>query len=390
MPMFVASRKTGHFATRSALGMAAALAWVAVQACGSSTPSTSTNGSGGTTAKAGAGGNAGSGGAAGSSKPGSGGQAGLIGSGGMSAGGTSGGGTNAGGTNAGGTNAGGANAGGTSGGGTSGGGTNAGGASGGGTRAGGTSGGDASMAGAPGSGGALSSGGSLGADVGADGTDTVSVRPDSGIQAPPKDSLYTPPFDPSTVPSLMPLFDGKTLTGWNCNPNTWHVVDGALVGTGQGEFCVTKASYSTVRIFVSTKTDSDHQGIGFWGPQPPAGKWDNGSVACLDVMPPNNWTWDYVTNAGIATKAGGISNTPAQQLMKEWTQAEILLTRATGRIRMAVNGALILDVYLDNLTRPKTEGPIGLQAHAANTKVYYKDIWAEVNPTDDRLISIKP
>ncbi len=394
------SRTTARFANGSALGIAAALTWVCMQACGSSTPATSTTGSGGVTVKGGTGGSAGaagngSGGKAGSSGGGSGGNAGATGGSGTggnagAAGNGSGGkaGSSGGGTggNAGAAGNGSGGKAGSSGGGSGG---NAGATGGGGTSSGGATG----TAGTSGLGGAVSDGGlggSGGPDVRLDETGTVIVRPDSGIQVPPKDSLYTPPFDPSTVSTLMPLFDGKTLTGWNCNPNTWHVVDGAIVGTGQGEFCITKDSFSTVRIFVSTKTDSDHQGIGFWGPQPPPGKWGNGDVACLDVMPPNEWTWDYLTNAGIATTAGSIFNTPAQQLMDAWTQAEILLTRATGRIRMAVNGSLILDITVADLNRPKPEGPIGLQAHAANTKVYYKDIWVEVNPTEDRLISLKP
>jgi hypothetical protein len=35
------------------------------------------------------------------------------------------------------------------------------------------------------------------------------------------------------------------------------------------------------------------------------------------------------------------------------------------------------------------KGPIGLQAHAGNKDVRYKDIYIEVAPKEDRLITLK-
>jgi hypothetical protein len=342
-PVIPGSRITALRERLFIVPLTASLVWVLAAGC--STDSSTPN------IIAGSGGSGGASGTAGSSGSGSGGTAGASGK--------------------------------NSGGATGSGGTSAVGSSGGGTTGSGGSSGQSS--GTAGSSGAviLDAGG---ADVTIGDTGAVIIRPDSGISPPPKDTLFTPPFDPSTVPTLMPLFDGKTMTGWNCSTG-WTVVDGAIMSTAKGEFCLTKDKYATVRIFVSTRTDSDHQGVGFWGNPDPT-KFDNGSVGCFDVMPPNEWTWDYVTNAGIATKAGAISNKPAQQLMKEWTQAEILLTSETGRVRMAVNGALIVDFIVAATARAKA-APIGLQAHGGNTKVYYKDIWVEVNPKEDRLISLK-
>jgi len=62
-----------------------------------------------------------------------------------------------------------------------------------------------------------------------------------------------------------------------------------------------------------------------------------------------------------------------------WTQAEILVNRAQGRVRMAVNGIEVLDYTDRNPARFKT-GPIGLQAHGGNRDVRYKDIFIETAP----------
>jgi hypothetical protein len=116
---------------------------------------------------------------------------------------------------------------------------------------------------------------------------------------------YKPPFDPSTVPGIEQLFDGKTLTGWNCNPNGWAVINTAMTGNSAsaGQFCATKNSYSEFRLFVSIQQVSGtggHSGIGFGGPNLPAGKWSNGDFKFLDLMTPSIYYWDYNANAGAA------------------------------------------------------------------------------------------
>jgi hypothetical protein len=103
-----------------------------------------------------------------------------------------------------------------------------------------------------------------------------------------------------------------------------------------------------------------------------------------------NWTWDYTTNRGAngtlrlnrdVDKDLGITRS-------EWTQAEILVNRAQGRVRMAVNGIEVLDYTDRNPARFKT-GPIGLQAHGGNRDVRYKDIFIETAPKQSRLITLK-
>jgi hypothetical protein len=206
----------------------------------------------------------------------------------------------------------------------------------------------------------------------------------------PGDNAYVPPFDAAAA-GLTPLFDGKTLNGWVGDAACWKVIDGAIVGLKGNQNLMTSSDYDEFRIIVSTRQvsePSNHQGVGFWGERLPEGQYGYGG--CVLVMPPMNWTWDYTVN-----KAAPGRLTLSRDLDKElgikrfeWTQAEILVNRAKGTIRMAVNGIEVLSYVDDNPSRLK-KGPIGLQAHAGNQDVRYKDIFIEVAPKEDRLITLK-
>ena len=107
-------------------------------------------------------------------------------------------------------------------------------------------------------------------------------------------------------------------------------------------------------------------------------------------MPPMNWTWDYTTNRGLKGRFN-LSRDLDKDLgltRSEWTQAEILVNRSRGTIRMAVNGFEVLN-YVDADPSRLKRGPIGLQAHGGNHDVRYKDIFIEVAPKNDRLITTK-
>jgi hypothetical protein len=200
------------------------------------------------------------------------------------------------------------------------------------------------------------------------------------------DNAYVPPFDAAAA-GLTPLFDGKTLNGWVGDPTCWKVVDGAIVGVKGNQNIMTVGDYDDFRIILSTRqvnAPDNHQGVGFWGEHMPAGKYGYGN--CVDVMPPMNWTWDYTVNKGAPGKLSISKDLGLKR--SDWTQAEILVNRAKGTIRMAVNGIEMLYYTDDNPSRLK-KGPIGLQAHAGNQDVRYKDIFIEVNPKEDRLITLK-
>jgi hypothetical protein len=200
---------------------------------------------------------------------------------------------------------------------------------------------------------------------------------------------YKPPFDAAAA-GMTSLFDGTTLTGWAGNPACWKVIDGAIVGVGDNQNLMTVGDYEDFRLVVSTiQVDSptNHQGIGFWGEHMPSGQFGYGG--CIDVMPPMSWTWDYTTGHGLKG-VFRLARNIDQDLgitRSEWTQAEILVNRSKGTIRMAINGIEVM-YYTDRQPSRLKRGPIGLQAHGGNRDVRYKDIFVEVSPKDNRLKTV--
>ncbi|MDH4282580.1 MAG: DUF1080 domain-containing protein, partial [Myxococcales bacterium] len=63
----------------------------------------------------------------------------------------------------------------------------------------------------------------------------LALAPLAGIQQPPATPYAPKQSDrPEAVagdePGFQPIFDGKTLAGWEGDPTYWRVEDGALVG----------------------------------------------------------------------------------------------------------------------------------------------------------------
>ena len=195
------------------------------------------------------------------------------------------------------------------------------------------------------------------------------------------------PVDAGAPTGLVKIFDGTSFENWEYDPKAWVLKDGAMVGNisgGQSQ-AFTKKDYSNFRLLVWSRmvTGNDHLGICLWGGRPGPGKY--GFEKCLLVIPPNGAIWDYLENKDHPK--------PGYQIgMKEWHQTEILANRTTGKVLVAVSGKLIHE-YQDppgNLARRKN-GPIGMQIHKAGAPVVeYKDIEIEIDPTSDKLITLKP
>jgi hypothetical protein len=222
----------------------------------------------------------------------------------------------------------------------------------------------------------------------------------TAVPAPPR-----PPTTPFTsaeleaIPLVPPrhgtsvtktLFDGKTLTGWQGNPEWWSVKDGAIVGKSADKvptsFLYTKDNYSDFRLTLSSRMveSENHAGVALWGEiaEQGANKWyTHGPL----VIFPSPSMWDYIEAKGLRVYRPTSEKVTSQH---DWVQVEIL---AQGnRVRSAFNGVEVMEWREPDPNRIKV-GPIGIQLHALTgpQEVLYKDIVVETFPREDRLTSLK-
>jgi hypothetical protein len=180
---------------------------------------------------------------------------------------------------------------------------------------------------------------------------------------------------PLILPGAHLIFDGKTLTGWNCD-GKWSVKNGAIDATGAGNsFCKTAdAIYDTFRLTGKSRivmNPSDHAGICWW----PIGG------AFLQLTPVSGSLWDYRGGGGIRT----LPRPPWDYT--QWNFFELLVDAKTGSVDLAVEGYQY-PTYIDKKAHNK--GSIALQLHAQPNEVQYKDLAVEVNPTVMKLLTAIP
>jgi hypothetical protein len=124
----------------------------------------------------------------------------------------------------------------------------------------------------------------------------------------------------------------------------------------------TKADYGDFRLVVSSRmapVNNDHLGVLFWGPRPAEGSVD---------LPHE-------------TVAAGSRD------FESWNVTEILASVKTGTLRLAVDGREIVR-YTDKDPARLSKGPIGMRKHGGGGSEY-RDIFLEVDPTEDRLYTVK-
>ena len=182
------------------------------------------------------------------------------------------------------------------------------------------------------------------------------------------------------------LFDGVSLKGWKGNPTFWSVKDGAIHGVTnetRGELLLTDADYGDFRLILKSRlvSESNHLGVCFWGERRDDFRYGD----CILVIPPHGGMWDYHAGKG-SPKRENIPHTKADP--HQWHETEVLANLKQGTVRMAVNGIEIVR-YTDEDPARLKRGPIGLQIHSGASIVEYKDVEIEVDPNDNRLITVK-
>jgi hypothetical protein len=192
---------------------------------------------------------------------------------------------------------------------------------------------------------------------------------------------------PACRAEAKPLFDGKTLEGWEGDTaKTWRIEDGAIVGGSleekvpRNEFLCTTKSFEDFELKVKFKLLGDRKSA------------NAGVQFRTKRIPMHHEVIGYQADVGQGywgalydeSRRNRILAQPDKKLLEkivkhdEWNEYVI---RCEGpRIRLWLNGELTVD-YTEKDDKIERTGIIGLQIHGgAKAKVYYKDIRIEELP----------
>jgi hypothetical protein len=188
----------------------------------------------------------------------------------------------------------------------------------------------------------------------------------------------------SSRPQAVPLFDGKSLDGWEGDEKVWRVADGVIVGGSmqgnkQNEFLASKKSYKDFVLKLEWKLVGT-EGFVNSGVQIRSKRIDKpanemkGYQADIGV----GWTgslYDESRRNKVMAKADAELIKKTEKL-GDWNTYEI---RCEGpRVVLKLNGVQTID-YTEEDKTLEQEGLIGLQIHGgAKSEVSFRNITIEV------------
>jgi hypothetical protein len=203
----------------------------------------------------------------------------------------------------------------------------------------------------------------------------------------------------SLCPKCKPIFDGKTLDGWQQDPGGSFVVkDGAIASTGKGAHAWTKDDYGDFRIFLTVRQISgSHKPCTTLFCTRPANGTATRGLSGIQFQPPMGGSWDYRPgkNSGPDMVHWMYPNPRPMFNVNKWNRCEVLARASTGEFRAAcceIEGktsckALEVLHYKDATAGKK--GPFTLMMHNGGLFDEYKDLYVETDPVGDELLSTK-
>ncbi|MBL9122572.1 MAG: DUF1080 domain-containing protein [Planctomycetaceae bacterium] len=180
---------------------------------------------------------------------------------------------------------------------------------------------------------------------------------------------------PVAAADFQPLFDGKSLAGWQGDPEIWSVKDGQIVGSTEAKpikknsFLSTKKKYKNFELKAKFKLRNGNSGIQIRSAQHPdhVVKGYQADIAEKRYM-------------GILYEEGGrgiLADVQPEEVEKhikpgEWN--EYLITVDGPRIVQKINGFTAVD-YTEKSDVGAKEGIIALQVHVGPAmQVMFKDV----------------
>jgi 3-keto-disaccharide hydrolase len=172
---------------------------------------------------------------------------------------------------------------------------------------------------------------------------------------------------------FVPLFDGKTLEGWEGDPELWHVQDGTIVGSTEkktlkaNSFLATKKSYKNFVLKAKFKLRNHNSGIQFRSQllkdyRVVGYQADIADNNYMGILYEEGLTRNILANVTPEFTAKVTPEEVAKHVKKgDWNEYVI---RADGpHITLAINGFTTVD-YTETSDKAETEGIIALQLHA--------------------------
>jgi hypothetical protein len=179
-------------------------------------------------------------------------------------------------------------------------------------------------------------------------------------------------------------------------PAAWVVKDGAIASTGIGRSVMyTAKDYGRYRLMLTMRHLSgnpDHYAcILLFCVRPVGDEKPMDALGGIQFGLPNGNHWDYRGGGSNLGDAFFTTVAKVQCDAREWSQVELLVDAAKGTARMAVAqppGSKAVEVLdFKDATGGKV-GPIALQMHNAGLFDEYKNLSIELDPKDDRLITV--
>jgi hypothetical protein len=202
----------------------------------------------------------------------------------------------------------------------------------------------------------------------------------------------TSPVPPLEETGFHPMFDGKTLEGWDCDPDFWRVENGAIVGETnqthqpkQNIFCIWKggkpADFDFKAQYRLTGVNDGNSGIQYRSEElPEVAKWVlKGYQADIDLKQRFTGQVYEERNRGFLALRGQIAYVPDgkksgsigqvggdEELRKiikdnDWNDIEII---ARGNTLIQLINGRVMSVLIDDDTKNrKADGEIGIQLH---------------------------
>ncbi len=199
-------------------------------------------------------------------------------------------------------------------------------------------------------------------------------------------------FQPLDETGFRPIFDGKSLKGWDCDPHFWRVEDGAIVGEtktdhqpAQNIFCIWRdgkpADFELKLQYRLTGADTGNSGIQYRSVElPDVAKWVlKGYQADIDAREQFTGQIYEERGRGFLALRGQINYVPdgkrpgniasvgdgaqLKDFIKSGDWNDIHIIARGNTLIQIINGHLMSELIDDDRSGRKMDGLLGIQLH---------------------------